>query len=188
MIARAEAVQSDQWPKSKLIPHMIDVGGKLVEAQPPKHPTLKIRMKLDVQTYKDLKIPLQLRKSLMSRSGKVVQTPHVELLCDTGAQVDSIGRKKLKLLGLEEDQLLRPQVLLDCANKTAAEVIGVFFGEVSAMEGDWQADKVKVLFYVMKQGGDKLSRHTCERLGIIDEEFPKPGCVKKEGNVDQAEV
>ena len=56
------------------------------------------------------------------------------------------------------------------------------------MEGDWQADKVKVLFYVMKQGGDMLSRHTCERLGIIDEEFPKPGCVKKEGNVDQAEV
>ena len=120
VIARAEVVQSDQWPKSKLIPHMIDVGGKLVEAQPPKHPTLKIRMKLDVQTYKDLKIPLQLRKSLMSRSGKVVQTPHVELLCDTGAQVDSIGRKKLKLLGLEEDQLLCPEVSLDCANKTAA--------------------------------------------------------------------
>ena len=64
----------------------------------------------------------------------------------------------------------------------------MFFGEVSAMEGDWQADKVKVLFYVMKQGGDMLSRHTCERLGIIDEEFPKPGCVKKEGKVDQAEV
>ena len=56
------------------------------------------------------------------------------------------------------------------------------------MEGDWRVDKVKVLFYVMKQGGDMLSRHTCERLGLIDKEFPKPGYVEKGNGVEHAEV
>ena len=74
------------------------------------------------------------------------------------------------MLGLGEDQLRKHQVYLDCANKTEAGVLGVFFGEVSAMEGDWREDKVKVLFYVMKQSGDMLSRHTCERLGLIAED------------------
>ena len=82
----------------------------------------------------------------------------------------------------------KPQVSLDCANKTEAEVLGVFFGEVSAMEGDWKVDKVKVLFYVMKQGGDMISRHTCERLGLIDEEFPKPGHAINGDVIDHAEI
>ena len=124
----------------------------------------------------------------MSKKGRLLQTPKLDLLCDTGAQVDCISRKKLRMLGLGEDQLRRPQVTLDCANKTEAEVLGVFFGEVSAMEGDWKVDKVKILFYVLKQGGDMLSRHTCERLGLINEEFPKPGHVVERDDIEHIEV
>ena len=124
----------------------------------------------------------------MSKNGRMLQTPRIQLLCDTGAQVDCISKKKLNLLGLEENQLRKPGVVLDCANKTEAGVLGVFFGEVSPMEGDWKVDKVKVLFYVMKQGGDMLSRHTCERLGLVNKEFPKPGFVEKVDGVEHAEV
>ena len=173
----AVAAQRDtvaEWPAERPIPHMMDVGGTMVEAMPRAHPTMRVQLKVDVGTYRELGIPLKLNRSHMSKKGRMLQTPKVELLCDTGAQVDCLGRKKLKLLGLAEDQLRKPRVLLDCANKTEADVVGVFFGEVSAMEGDWKVDRVKVLFYVMKEGGDMLSRHTCERLGIIDEKFPKP--------------
>ena len=176
---KGNAVEKVEWPVNKPIPHMMDVEGTMVEAMPRAHPTLMVELKVDVDTYEKLGIPLMLGRSHMSKKNKkLLQTPRLKLLCDTGAQVDCVSRKKLKLLGLGEDQLRKPQVSLDCANKTEAEVLGVFFGEVSAMEEDWKVEKVKVLFYVMKHGGDMLSRHTCERLGLIDEEFPKPGHVK----------
>ena len=159
------------WPVNKPIPHMMDVGGTLVEGMPRAHPTMRVQLKVDVGTYKKLGIPLMLGRSFMSKKGRLFQTPKLELLCDTGAQVDCISRRNLRLLGLGEDQLRKPQVTLDCANKTEAEVLSVFFGEVSPMEGDWSMNKVKILFYVMKQGGDMISRHTCERSGLIDKEL-----------------
>ena len=170
-VQREAVVKKMEWPVKKPIPHMMDVGGTLVKAMPRTHPTMRVQLKVDVGTYKKLGIPLMLGRSFMSKKGRLFQTPKLELLCDTGAQVDCISRRNLRLLGLGEDQLRKPQVTLDCANKTEAEVLSVFFGEVSAMEGDWSVNKVKVLFYVMKQGGDMLSRHTCERLGLIDKEL-----------------
>ena len=64
-----------------------------------------------------------------------MQIPRVELLCDTGAQVDCLNRKKLHALGLVEDQLLSPEVVVGCANECTAGVLWVFFGKVPAMEG-----------------------------------------------------
>ena len=55
---------------------------------------------------------------------------------------------------------------MGCANKSPAGLLGVFFGKVTAMEGTAKV-QVKVLFYVLKHGGDIWSRHTCEKLGII---------------------
>ena len=102
------------------------------------------------------------------------QIPKVELLCDTGAQVDCLNRKKLHALGLGENQLLSPEVVVGCANESPAGVMGVFFGKVTAMEGSTKV-QVQVLFYVLRDGGNILSRHTCEKLGIISREFPKVG-------------
>ena len=53
-------------------------------------------------------------------------------------------------------------------------VLGVFFGKVTAMERLTKV-QVQVLFYVLRDGGNILSRHTCEKLGIISSEFPKVG-------------
>ena len=48
------AVQEDakkeelKWPVNKAIPHMMDVGGTLVEAMPRAHPTLRVQLRVDV--------------------------------------------------------------------------------------------------------------------------------------------
>ena len=131
-------------------------------AMPSAHPLIRVQIKVDIGTYTRLGISLKLRRLHMSKKGKLLHTPKLELLCDTGAQVDCISRKTLLSLGLGKDQLRKPQILLDCANKTEAEVLGVFFGEVLAMEGNCRVDKVKVLFY---------------EAGLIDEQFPKVGGV-----------
>ena len=110
----------------------------------------------------------------MTKKGKLLQIPRVELLCDTGAQVDCVNRKQLKALGLVESQLLRPEVVIGCANESTANVLGVFFGRVLAIEGKVEV-KVQVLFYVLKDGGNILSNHTCEKLGLISQDFPKIG-------------
>merc|ERR1711954_344359 len=117
---------------------------------------------------------LQMGRSSMTKTEKLLQIPKVELLCDTGAQVDCVNRKQLKALGLVESQLLRPEVVVGCANESKANVLGVFFGRVLAMEGKVEV-KVQVLFYVLKEGGNILSNHTCEKLGLISQDFPKIG-------------
>ena len=85
-----------------------------------------------------------------------------------------MNRRQLKALGLVESQLLRPEVVIGCANESKANVQGVFFGRVLAMEGQVKLT-VQVLFYVLKEGGSILSNHTCEKLGLISADFPKIG-------------
>ena len=82
------------------VPHMMDVEGKFVVGMPRSHPALKVQIAIDVQAYKELGLNLRLSKSFMTRQGKLLQVPRVELLCDTGAQVDCVGVKRLKSLGL----------------------------------------------------------------------------------------
>ena len=88
--------------------------------------------------------------------------------------MDCLNRRKLRALGLLEDQLLTPEVVVGCANESPAGVLGVFFGKVTAMEG-LRKLQVQVMFYVLRDGGNILSRHTCEKLGVISSEFPKVG-------------
>ena len=159
---------------SKPIPHMMEVQGKLVVAMPRAHPGVRVQVEVDVSMYKECGLQLKMGKSSMTKEGKLLQVPKVELLCDTGAQVDCVSRRKLRSLGLVESQLLQPAVSIGCANDTSAEVLGVFFGKVLAVEGDKRV-QVKVMFYVLKHGGNILSRHTCEKLGLISPDFPKIG-------------
>ena len=103
--------------------------------------------------------------------------------------MDCINRRKLQALGLVENQLLSPEVVVGCANESPAGVLGVFFGKVTAMEGLMRV-QVQVLFYVLRDGGNILSRHTCERLGVISSDFPKVGehLVKSVANGKQSEL
>ena len=109
----------------------------------------------------------------MTNRGKVLQIPKMELLCDTGAQVDCMNVGWLSSLELVKSELLQPEVMVGCANTTPAGVLGIFFGKVVTMEGVQRAE-IKVMFYVLKSGGDILSQHTCERLGIIEPQFSVP--------------
>ena len=69
-------------------------------------------MKVNVEMYKRTGLPLRMGRTSMTRKGKMLQIPMIELLCDTGAQVDCISRKKLRAHGLKEDQLLSPAVAI----------------------------------------------------------------------------
>ena len=93
---------------------------------------------------------------------------------DTGAQVDCVARNQLKRLGLSEQDLLEAAVTLGCANNTKAGVLGAFWGKVLC-EVKNKIKTVKVMFYVLKSGGNLLSRNTLRKLGVIDDEFPKVG-------------
>ena len=118
------------------VPHMMDVEGKLVMAMPKSHPKMKVQIAVDVPTYKEYGLQLLLRKSCMTNKGRVQHIPRVDVLCDTGAQVDCLNVKSLKSLGLSRDQLLQPQVSVGCANETSADMVGVFFAKVSALRVD----------------------------------------------------
>ena len=146
----------------------------MVVAMPRAHPGIRVQVEVNKDMYEKTGLPLRMGKTSMTRKGKLLQIPKVELLCDTGAQVDCINRKKLHALGLVENQLLSPEVVVGCANESPAGVLGVFFGKVTAMEGLMKV-QVQVLFYVLRDGGNILSRHTCEKLGVISSEFPKVG-------------
>ena len=171
------------WP----IPHMLEVNGKMVVAMPKAHPGIRVQVEVNKNMYEKTGLPLKMGKTSMTRKGKLLQIPKIELLCDTGAQVDCINRKKLHALGLVENQLLSPEVVVGCANESPAGVLGVFFGKVTAMEGLTKV-VVQVLFYVLRDGGNILSRHTCEKLGVISSEFPKVGEHLVKAVTEQSEV
>merc|ERR1711867_56287 len=157
---------------NKAVPHMVEVKGKWKVQMPKDHPMLRVQLEVDVEAYSQFGLEMKLSKRCMTKGGKVLQVPKVSLLCDTGAQVDCVSRAQMRGLGLVEGQLLQPAVTVGCANGTAAHVVGIFFGKVTAMNG---ADKVqtKVMFYVVRSGGNILSRTTCETLGVIDKDFPR---------------
>ena len=55
-------------------------------------------------------------------------------------------------------------------------MVGVFFAKVSALRVDGaKRIDVRALIYVLEKGGDMISRHTCERFGMISPDFPTPG-------------
>merc|ERR1711895_105966 len=128
----------------------------MVVAMPRAHPGVRVQVEVNTDMYKRTGLPLKM--------GKLLQIPKVQLLCDTGAQVDCLNKRKLHALGLVENQLLSPEVVVGCANESPAGVLGVFFGKVTAMEG-LRKVQVQVLLFVLKHGGNILSRHTCEKLG-----------------------
>ena len=156
------------------VPHMQEEDGQMKVTMPKDHPKVRVQVQVNTEMYEKTGLPLEMGRSFMTKKGKLLQIPNVDLLCDTGAQVDCMNRKQLKALGLVESQLLRPEVVVGCANESKANVLGVFFGRVIAMEEKVKV-KVQVLFYVLKDGGSILSKHTCGKLGLISQDFPKIG-------------
>ena len=71
-------------------------------------------------------------------------------------------------------------------------MLGVFFGKVLAKDDRGDAIAVQSLVYVMKHGGDLLSREVLEQLGVLPPEFPKVGQFNSgqggRGRVDKVSV
>ena len=55
----------------------------------------------------------------------------MQLVADTGAQVDIIGEEQLIKIGFLVKDLLPTRVSLNCANHTKAGVLGVFMAIIS---------------------------------------------------------
>ena len=54
-------------------------------------------------------------------------------------------------------------------------MLGVFIGKVLAKDNRGKTITVQSLVYVMKHGGDLLSREVLKQLGVLPPEFPKIG-------------
>ena len=77
---------------------------------------------------------------------------------------------------------------LEFANKGDANVLGVFFGKVVAKDDSGNTITVQTLVYVMKDGGDLLSREVLAQLGVLPPEFPKVGQFKRDGEATKTKV
>ena len=82
---------------------------------------------------------------------------------------------KLSRLGLKRKDLLSTAVGLECANKEDASLLGVFIEKVLAKNDCGNSVAVQSLVYVMKHGGDLLSREVLKQLGVLPPESPKIG-------------
>merc|ERR1712105_157919 len=94
------------------------------------------------------------------------------IVTDTGAQVDCLNKSKLKSLGLNELSLLKTELSLGCANESDADIIGAFWGKV-LHKANGNNTVVRVLFYVLRKGGNLLSRTTITKLGLLPTTFPQ---------------
>ena len=106
--------------------------------------------------------------------GRIRSVP-IKLTADSGAQVTACNVDKLQRLGLRRKDLLSTAVGLECANKEDANVLGVFIGKVIAKDDNDNAITAQSLVYVMKHGGDLLSKEVLRQLGVLPPEFPNIG-------------
>ena len=98
-----------QLSPSKPVPHMVEVAGEMVIAMPEDHPKVQVEVQVDMATYKDYGLGFKLGRRFRSRKGDNLQ---IQMLCDTGAHVDCVSRAMMKELGLVEDELLKPKVVV----------------------------------------------------------------------------
>ena len=75
-----------------------------------------------------------------------------------------MSKKPLKLMRLLDDKRIKPQVVFGCAEETRADIVGLFFGKVMAMEGLKTIPTSTGPVLSLRKGGSTLSRHTCEKL------------------------
>ena len=125
----------------------IDMNGELVARNPEPQPRMDIEIQVDVAAYQQFGLECKLGKQFTDRKGRLHEPPKLNMLADSGAQVDCVSRDKLKRLGLNEYSLLKAEMSLGCANGSDAGIIGAFFGKV-ALKDKANNAVVRVIFYV----------------------------------------
>ena len=158
-------------PKDK-IPHMVDNNGELEIATPEPQPRIDVEIQVDTAAYKQFGLECKLGKQFTDRKGRLLEPPKTSIVTDTGAQVDCLNKSKLKSLGLNELSLLKTELTLGCANDTDAGIIGAFWGKV-VHKANGNNTVVRVLFYILRKGGNLLSITTITKLDMLPTTFPQ---------------
>ena len=130
-------------------------------------PVLRVNLMVSIEFYK--------MTGLRSPPTTRIKSVPIKLTADSGAQVTACNVDKLPLLGLKKKDLLTTAVGLECANKEDANVLGVFFGSIVAKISGGNDITPQSLVYVMRHGGDLLSREVLRQLGVLPPEFPMIG-------------
>ena len=148
---------------------------KYVERKPEGGPTIQVSVKVDIRSYKSHSPPLECRLSRNTfNSKKLVLRPYiVASTADTGAQANILGLNHLNKFGISVGCLHRTPTVLDCANATETDVVGVFLG---CIRGECKATGKTMVFrgmvYVIEGGVILLSQTALRDLGVIPREFP----------------
>ena len=161
------------------VPHFRFAENIMIQAPLPQ-PVLKVHLMVDIEFHKitGLRLP----------STRRIKSVPLKLTADSGAQVTACNVDKLSLLGLRRKDLLSTAVGLECVNKGDANVLEVFFGKVVAEDDSGNTITAQSLVYVMKYGGDLLSREVLRQLGVLPPEFPKVRQFMSGGPAEKSKV
>ena len=148
-------------------------------AAPP--PTIKITVRLDIAAYVehdpvlDARLTEEFLNKLKSR-GEPMPPHQVTATTDTGAQAIIMGHTHLEKMGLDMSSLHMSSVTMDCANSTAMNALGVFYGYIRGkcrVTGNTLLHRGMV--YVVEGDIVLLSETALKDLGVIPVNFPQIG-------------
>ena len=138
-------------------------------SRPCAAPRQRVSVRVCTEDYKVLDIPFNPRRTVYKE-----REAKTDCLPDTGAQVVIAGMQLVRELGLQYSDLVPVTTKLRAANKSEIEVAGGMLIEITMMGNDGKIHKAKELCYV-GANCDKLtlSKETCDKLGMLTENFPK---------------
>merc|ERR1712208_52656 len=133
-------------------------------------PKLDIKMCVDVPGYKQHRPPLtclmtQYRNGVDLGKRKPGtawnQGASFSKTADTGAQVNILGVNHIQKLGLKMNCLLKTKMVVNCANDTPGDILGVFYARIQAKHSTTGINiLVKSMVYVIEGSSILLSRKT----------------------------
>lgn len=161
-----------------------------VETDLPDEPNIDVKVFLDVKAYRKHKPPLAcyVNKNWNKMHPNVNDTGVVfSFIADTGAQVCVLGVKHIKKLGMSTNNLLRTRMQINCANKSSAGILGVFYACLVAKHHKSKDEvKTKAMMYVIEGDAMLLSRRTLREFGCISGKFPRAGEFVPKDMIDSA--
>ena len=141
------------------------------ETSPLASPQLKISLKLHIDTYESMSLPMPVRTAGHSEKG--VDTSGV---ADTGAQMDICSVSTVRSMGLDTTSLLPVKARVFGASKDAElNILGGIMLEVRPpyLLQDQVLSTVRLFYVASNVTKTYLSLGTLKALHVVEEEFPR---------------
>ena len=130
------------------------------------HPRIPIQIEVENISYKKLNLPYP-RKAVRAETVGVA---------DTGAMMVIINVGTMRMLGVEEEELIPMSLNITAANSSKVKLLGGILVTIEAIGEDGKARSSRQLVYVAEGcAGVYLSQRVCKDLGLIPETFPRIG-------------